>query len=229
MVSPALAAAEAPSTPEPEEEGEQRGAAPRGLSPELARVLNFAGMVGMLGVLAGAYAYQFTERQLPCTLCLMQRVGMLGVAAGAALNLRFGPKPRYYGICLLSAVFGLLVSVRQTLLHINPYFDTATREPTLESTTNPPFGSPVLGLHLYVWGLIVFSAAILAVGVALLFGSQFRRPTGPEPRWLAHLVRIGAVLLVVLATAETLSTFAECGPHACPDDGRWDWWLFGST
>ena len=137
------------------------------LTPEAARVLNFVGLLALIGVLAGAYIYQFSYRELPCTLCLLQRLAMLGLAFGAALNLTFGPQPRYYGLCLVSAVFGIGVSIRQTLLHINPYFDTDTGQPTLEATTNPPFGSPVFGLDLYVWGVVMFATAILAIGVAL--------------------------------------------------------------
>lgn len=57
------------------------------LSPELARVLNFLGVMAMVGVLLGAYIYQFSYRELPCTLCLLQRLAMFAVAFGAAMNL----------------------------------------------------------------------------------------------------------------------------------------------
>ena len=195
------------------------------LSPELARVLNFVGMVGMLCVALGAYVYQFSQEELPCTLCLLQRVAMVGVAFGAALNLTFGPRPRYYGVCLLSAVFGLVISFRQTMLHVNPYYDKTADEPTLSATANPPFGQEVLGLHLYVWGLVIFSITVLAVGVVLLFRGQFEVPAA-EPAWLTKLATVGVVILLVVAAAETLTTFAECGLGDCPNDGAWDWWLF---
>ena len=107
-------------------------------SQNVIRVLNFVGMIGMLGVALGAYWYQFSKQELPCTLCLLQRVAMIGVAFGAAMNLKFGPKPRHYALCLIAAVFGLAVSFRQTLLHINPYFDTTTDEPTLSAATMKP-------------------------------------------------------------------------------------------
>ena len=153
------------------------------LSPELARVLNFIGMMGMVCVLLGAFAYQFWYRDLPCTLCLLQRVAMMGVAFGAAMNVVLGPDPRHYGVCLVSAVFGAVISIRQTLLHINPYFDTKTSQPTLSATSNPPFGQAVMGLDLYVWGVLIFGTVILAVGVVQLFRGQFR-PSVQEPEWL---------------------------------------------
>ena len=48
------------------------------LSPNAARVLNFIGMMAMIGVLLGAFIYQFSYRELPCTLYLLQRLAMLG-------------------------------------------------------------------------------------------------------------------------------------------------------
>ena len=115
------------------------------LSPELERVLNLLGMLGIIGVILGSYVYQFSYRELPCTLCLLQRVAMIGVAVGAAMNLVIGPDARHYAVCLLSAVFGIAVAIRQSLLHINPFFDKKTGQPTLEATSNPPFGQEVFG------------------------------------------------------------------------------------
>ncbi len=199
-----------------------------GLSPDLARILNFLGMLAMIGVLVGAYVYEFAYRELPCTLCQLQRVAMLAVAVGAAMNVMLGPSARNYGVCLVSAVLGLGASIRQTALHINPFFDTAKGEPTLLATTNPPFGQPVWGLDLYVWGVILFSVVILAVGIVQLFKGQFREMAAGAPDRLARLAGAGVGLLALLAVAETVTTFMECGFVACPNDGSWNWWLFSS-
>jgi disulfide bond formation protein DsbB len=194
------------------------------LTPAAARLLNLLGMLAMTAVLLGAYVYQFTYRELPCTLCQLQRVAMLAVAFGAAMNVMLGPSPRHYGVCLLSALFGLAISIRQTLLHINPFFDSKSGQPTLSAISNPPFGQPVMGLHLYVWGIVLFATVMLAVGVVQLFKGQFKVGAS-EPKWLARLAGIGVVLLVVVASLETLTTFLECGFGACPNDGGWDWWI----
>ncbi|MGE0562933.1 MAG: disulfide bond formation protein B [Pseudolabrys sp.] len=196
------------------------------LSPELARALNFAGLMAMIGVILGAYVYQFAYRELPCTLCLLQRLAMFAVAFGAAMNLMLGPHPRHYGVCLVSAVFGISISIRQTLLHINPYFDTAAGKPTLSATANPPFGQAVFGLDLYAWGVILFGTVILAVGIVQLFPSQFRK-ADPEPQWLTKLATIGVGIFFVVAALETLTTFLECGFSDCPNDGKWNWKLLG--
>ncbi len=196
------------------------------LSPDAARVLNLIGVLAMVGVLAGAYVYQFAHQELPCTLCLLQRLAMVAVALGAAMNVTLGPDPRHYGVILVSAALGGAVSLRQTLLHINPFFDTTKGEPTLAATSNPPFGEPVFGLHLYVWGLLLFAVAILAVGIVMLFRGQFDRRE-PETGAIRRLGHLGVGLLVLMATAEAATTFMECGFGDCPNDGKWNWWLFG--
>ncbi len=195
------------------------------LSPESVRVLNFVGMLAMIGVLIGAYIYQFYYRELPCTLCQLQRLAMVAVAFGAAMNVKLGPDPRHYGVCLVSALFGIAISIRQSLLHINPFFDTKTAQPTLSATANPPFGQSVMGLHLYIWGIVLFATVILAVGIVQLFRGQFK-PSAQEPDRLKRMASVGVGLLLVMATLETLTTFMECGFGACPNDGGWNWWIF---
>ena len=195
------------------------------VSPNAERVLNFIGMVAMLGILVGGYAYQFAYHELPCTLCQLQRAGMLAVAFGAAMNVVFGPEPRHYGVCVVSAMFGGSIAFRQTLLHVNPYFDTATAQPTLLATSNPAFGEPVAGLHLYVWSLILFSVVIVAVGAVLTLKGKAREAVmHPDP--LARLATWAAAIVTVVAIAETATTFMECGFATCPNNGSWQWWLF---
>jgi hypothetical protein len=125
----------------------------------------------------------------------------------------------------LSAAFGAAISIRQTLLHINPYFDTKAGTPTLEATTNPPFGQAVFGLDLYVWGIILFGTVILCVGIVQLFRGA-ARTDGREPEWLSRLAVVGVGILFFVVAFSTLTTFLECGFGDCPNDGSWDWWIF---
>ena len=50
-------------------------------------------LVAFAGVLTAALVMQFVFGELPCPLCLLQRVALVGVAYGLLLNLRFGPQP----------------------------------------------------------------------------------------------------------------------------------------
>ncbi|MEC9367857.1 MAG: hypothetical protein VX871_04115, partial [Pseudomonadota bacterium] len=108
----------------------------------------------------------------------------------------------------------------------NPYFDTKAAKPTLESTANPAFGEAVMGLNLYVWGVVIFSTVILLVGIVQLFREQFEK-SGAEPGWLRSLVGIGSLTLLVMAVLQVLTTFLECGIGDCPNDGGWTWWILG--
>lgn len=195
------------------------------LSPEVERILNLLGLLGIIAVFLSAFIYQFSYRDLPCTLCLLQRVAMLGVAVGAAMNVMIRPDPRHYGVCLVSAVFGIAVSIRQSLLHINPYFDVHAGEPTLLATTNPPFGQVVLGLHLYIWGIIIFLVTFLAVGIVQLLRDAAQN-SDTQPAWMARLGSLGVGLLVLVAFVQAVTVFMECGFGDCPDNGGWNWWIF---
>ena len=170
------------------------------MSSELARNLNALAVLLLCGVLGGAFGIQFFGREIPCPLCLLQRCAMIGVATGALLNIRFGPTPGGYGVSLLSALFGACVSIRQILLHILP--------------DDPGYGSPVLGMHLYTWALLVFFITGLLGALMLLFPAQFRAPA--EPLRINKLQSLAFFVFLAVVAANVVSTFVECGPGFCP-------------
>jgi disulfide bond formation protein DsbB len=164
--------------------------------------LNALGLYGIALVLIAAFAAQILLNELPCPLCLLQRVLFSMLAIGPILNIRFGPRPRHYALSLLAAVAGAVVSARQILLHIMP--------------RDPGYGSALLGYHYYTWAFVGFAAAIVLIAIVLLFDDRSgdvaaARPSGP----FAH----GAVWLVMGLTAiNVISTLLECGYGACADN-----------
>jgi len=175
------------------------------MSPSLAIRINAAGLLIISGVLLGAYYVQFFMGEFPCPLCLLQRLGMLGVAFGALLNLRYGLRPAHYGVSLISAVFGACVYVRQILLYIVP------------GTGASGYGSSVFGLHLYTWAFIVFSVAILLIAIMMLFDKQFEDKAQTDTSHCqTKLIHSLSILLVLIAAANVLTTYLECGPGQCP-------------
>ncbi len=167
---------------------------------DIAELLNAAGLAGLIAVLVVAYTEQFAGHDLPCPLCLLQRVAIAGVAFGLLLNLRYGPQPSGYGIMLLSALFGMAVAGRQVLLHIAPGTGS--------------YGAPLLGLHLYTWSFVLFAAVILGTAVLLLIP----RPTSPVralPWQVQHGLAWAAIGLIAL---NAVTTFLQCGPLECPDN-----------
>ncbi|VIO73609.1 disulfide bond formation protein B [Bradyrhizobium ivorense] len=168
-----------------------------------ATTLNALALYGVALVLAAAFAAQFLLHELPCPLCLLQRILFAMLAVGPILNVRFGPRPSHYALSLLTAVAGAAVSTRQVLLHILP--------------GDAGYGSALLGYHYYTWALIGFVAAIILFAIMLLFDRQFdQRATQVRP---PGRFAQGAVWLVTGLTAlNVISTLLECGFGACADN-----------
>jgi disulfide bond formation protein DsbB len=174
------------------------------ISAATSRTLNALGLIAICAVLVVGFVDQLGRHDLPCPLCLLQRVGFVAVGFGLSLNLIYGSGPRHYGIMLLGALFGGGVSVRQTLLHIVPGTGT--------------YGDPFLGLHFYVWGVVCFFLVILGTAVMLIVDP----PAEPAERGRAGgsglLARGAVLLLLTLAAGNTVSALLECGFGQCPDD-----------
>lgn len=182
----------------------------------LARFLNDLAGLGIAGILAFALAWQIALDELPCPLCLLQRLAFAAIGVGICLNIVYGLRPSHFGMILLSAMFGVLASSRQVLLHIAP--------------GTGAYGSPFWGLHFYTWALLLFLAIILAVGAFLfLFDRAASTPPDGGAAALAAgpstLGKVSLAALIVMTGITVLTTFAECGPVECPDDPT-SYWLF---
>jgi disulfide bond formation protein DsbB len=178
------------------------------MSPDASRSLNAVGLLAVCGILLGGYYFQFALGELPCPLCLLQRVGFVAVGFGLALNLIYGPRPSHYGIMLVGALYGGSVAVRQVLLHIVP--------------GTGAYGSPVLGLHYYTWSAIVFFLVLAGTALMLLFDRQFEHATGDEVTRTTKfggsgLARFAFVVLVLTTLSDAVLTLLECGPFICDD------------
>jgi disulfide bond formation protein DsbB len=168
-----------------------------------AMILNAVALYGIALVLTVAFAAQVLLHELPCPLCLLQRILFALLAIGPILNVRFGPRPSHYALSLLTAVAGAVVSTRQILLHILP--------------GDAGYGSALLGYHYYTWALIDFVAAIILLSAMLLFDRQF--DDGAVQAGSAGGFAQAAVWLVIaLTAANVLSSLLECGFGACADN-----------
>ncbi|MBM6593987.1 disulfide bond formation protein B [Microvirga pudoricolor] len=179
------------------------------MTPRLAVTLNALGLYAIALVLLAAFVLQITLSELPCPLCQLQRVAFAALAVGPVLNLRHGPRPSHYGMTLLAALFGLMASGRQILLHILP--------------GDAGYGSAILGAHYYSWAFVGFAAAAAATAAMMLFDRQFGDRDTPR---LGTFEKAAMGLIVGLVLANMLNGFAECGPRICPDNPT-GYWLFG--
>ena len=163
-------------------------------------------------ILIAAMAYQYLNAEIPCPLCLLQRLALFGVCFGIVQNVRSGYSDRNTGWSLLFALFLLIVSVRQTLINIYPREGHAY------------VGSAVFGIHMPVWCVLIATAILIAFGLKLtLLGGdhQFagRRPAGA----LGKLATAGAALVIALCVINFASVVVQCGIDSCHTTGYRLW------
>ena len=169
----------------------------------LAVTLNALSLYAVAAVLAAAFAAQLLLGELPCPLCLLQRIQFALLAIGPILNVRHGPRPSHYALSLFAAAAGAAFATRQILLHILP--------------GDPGYGTALLGYHYYTWALVGFATAIVLLAAMLLSDQQFgdHRAAPAE----APVFAVVAVWLVIALTAlNVVATQLECGFGPCADN-----------
>ncbi len=180
----------------------------------LVRLGNAAGAAGIALLLLLGFAVQFLLGELPCPLCNLQRLAFVLCGFGFLLNLRFGAQPLHYAVTLLGALFGLVASGRQVLLHILP--------------GSGAYGSAILGLHVYSWAVVLFLATI--AGAALLMTlnggrTEHDRTDSQAATRFRSVYKVAAYALIVVTFANAINSFVQCGPIECPDDPVSYWLL----
>jgi disulfide bond formation protein DsbB len=169
---------------------------------DLSRLLNALGLVAIDTLLVLAFIDQLWFRDLPCPLCILQRVGFIAAGFGIALNLLFGPRPSHYGLTILGAAVGGSIAMRQILVHIVP--------------GSGSYGNAVFGMHLYTWAFIGFLLIIIGTAIMLLYDRQFARPE-PWSSRLDVLALTALVTFLLIAVGNIVSTLFLCGFGLCPD------------
>lgn len=172
------------------------------MNRSLAVTLNAISLYAVALVLIVAFAAQLWLKELPCPLCLLQRIQFAMLAIGPILNVRFGPRPSHYAVSLLAAIAGAAFAIRQILLHIMP--------------GDPGYGSALFGYHYYTWAFIGFAVAIVLIALVLMLDRQFE--ADGKPIEVGAFARTAVWLVIALTALNVLSTLLECGFTACPDN-----------
>jgi disulfide bond formation protein DsbB len=172
--------------------------------------LNFAYLLcvvlGIAGILTAAMTLQYANHELPCPLCLLERVALFGVCFGVLQNFRHGFSYRNTGYSLLFTVLLLVISVRQSLLDIYPRPGHAY------------IGSAIFGIHMPVWSIIIALTLLTAYAVklAILGGDEFLRDADIRsyPR-IKRLADIIGLYVIALLAINFVSVVLQCGLGEC--------------
>lgn len=174
-----------------------------------SRVLNGLALLGITGILGMAFAWQFIYGELPCPLCLLQRVALILAGVGFLLNMRLGPSPMHYAMSIAASLGGMLASGRQVLLHMAP--------------GDPGYGSPFLGMHFYTWAFIAFCAIIV---FCILMQTVDRKWGDSMLKKTVSVLGVAVMALFFIMTlANVGGTTLECGFGPCPDNPDSYLWL----
>lgn len=173
------------------------------MSAPISRNLNVLALAAIGGVLGIAFLDQFTQSDIPCPLCLLQRAAFIGVGLGLAMNVQFGSRPAHYAFVFVCTIAGILISCRHVLLHIAPGSST--------------YGATILGLHLYVWALLLFMLICVdTFGMLLFEWSTSLSPEGSMRR--STIGTIVIALFCLIAVGNCVSSILECGAGMCPEN-----------
>ncbi|MDL4915751.1 MAG: disulfide bond formation protein B [Enterobacterales bacterium endosymbiont of Blomia tropicalis] len=169
---------------------------------QLALFANFLGLIGISITLLIAFYYQLVESELPCPLCLLQRVGLILAGCGFLFNIQQGIKNTHYGMVIIGCIVTGIIAARQMFLHITPG-DTG-------------YGSTFMGIHFYTWALLSSVLLIMFVAVIMplndLSKNLINLPSLPGAN------KVASLLFVFLIAGNLVSTVLECGSGQCADN-----------
>lgn len=167
-------------------------------------------LLGMMAVitaiLTAAMVLQYANGEIPCPLCLLQRVAMFGVCFGIILQFRHGFSYRNTGMSTIFSLFLLIVSVRQTLLDIYP-------RPGHEY-----IGSAVFGLHMPVWSILIAVALLIAFAFQLILwggSTQLQHKSLTHQSLLRVLATALSLYVIAIGMINFVSVGVQCGIDEC--------------
>ena len=151
-------------------------------------VIPVGGAVFILGFGAG---------DSPCVMCWEQRIGMVIIALIGLFVLRFGPRPKYVGLSVLVAAWGMFMALRHASLH-------AARD------IGQGFSIEVLGAHTYTWALLIYWICVITMGILLMVTRE--ADLSGVVRVPSRLERLAMQVFLVVVAANVVQAFASTGP-----------------
>jgi disulfide bond formation protein DsbB len=180
---------------------------PSDLLASLDRLAMLLMLFALAAILTAAMVMQYAFGEVPCPLCLLQRVAMFGVCFGVMRELREGTSAQSTGLGLIFAILLLVISVRQTLLDLVP------------RPGHDYVGSAIFGLHMPVWSVII-ALALLAgfAGRLALFGGPHVAPER-ESMLMRRAVQALCGYVIAVCAINLVSVVVQCGVGQCHTTG----------
>ncbi len=163
-------------------------------------------LTAIVGMLSYAFVDQIYFGELPCPLCLMQRMGFVIIGFALVLNIRCGAHSSHYGWGIIGGLVGMMVSLRQVLIHILP--------------GDKGFGATFLELHFYTWAFVAYVGLLAGLAILLMLPNR-------EVRSRSLFANILITVFILLVFANLASTLLECGIGSCGDDPvKYEGWIW---
>ncbi|WP_223292995.1 MULTISPECIES: disulfide bond formation protein B [Shewanella] len=134
----------------------------------------------------------------PCILCWQERTAMVLVSLIAIFIMRYGLKPKYLGALVFASVYGLWAGYRHSSNHI-------LRD------IGQGFGPAILGVHTYVWVMVVFIVVLLFASLLLVLQGDRLSEKEDKHRWTGLNKTTVMVFLVVIGF-NIVQAFTQTGP-----------------
>lgn len=139
----------------------------------------------------------FVHGDSPCVMCWQQRTAMAQIALVGLFVLRYGPRPQYVGLGVLTGALGLYMAVRQTALH-------AARD------IGQGFSVEILGAHTYTWSALIFWICVATMAGLLLLVSDVE--SSGRPRVWRPIDRLAGWVFLIVLGGNIVQSFASTGP-----------------
>lgn len=178
------------------------------LEPRHLEGLDTAALLGIAITLLAAFYFQLAMGELPCAFCNLIRVGFMILGSGLLLNLRFGTQAWNYLLSAFGALIGSLISLLFMFAKAPAY--------------TVPTGSAILGLHMYTWTYMIFTASIVYCVLMLCLHAQARTTSAADtsPRPYPAIRSFAIVLFIALVGANLVSAFLQNGFHSFKAGGQ---------
>ena len=119
------------------------------------------------------------------------------------------PTAEKLGWGIIGGLVGMMVSLRQVLLHVLP--------------GDKGFGATFLELHFYTWAFVAYLGLIAGLAILLMLPNR-------DVRSRSLLANTLIILFIVLVFANLASTLLECGIGPCADDPvQYEGWIWLRT